>query len=116
MSTTSTNLEVFTNLAQVLQIMLKRESSVEPLALLFAGHSTRLFGKGDFEGGYESFSRVKSMFKMAREELEYATYFYNYMVEERALEEKRGDFVIEESKKGENYATKKQYNNEPKGD
>ena len=51
--------------------MLEREMDIEQLVLPLAFKSTRLFGEGNFEGGYESFSRARSMFKMAQEEPEF---------------------------------------------
>ena len=89
--TTSGELVVFSQIAHVLETMLEKENGVGRLALPFARRSTRLFKEGDFDGGYESFSAMKSIYMMALKEPEYAQDVYDYLVEEGVLEREAED-------------------------
>ena len=83
---TSSELEVFSQIASVLEGVLEGETGIGRLALPFARRSTRRFREGDFDGGYESFSCAKNMFMFAQEDPVYAQDFFDHLVEECALD------------------------------
>ena len=82
---TSGELEVFSQIAHVIEEMLEGETGAGRLALPFARRSTRRFREGNFDGGFESFLYAKSMLMFAQEDPVYAQDFFDYLAEEGAL-------------------------------
>ena len=102
---TSSELELFLQIAHILEEMLEGETGVGRLALPFARLSTRRFREGDCDGGFESFSYAKSMFVFSQNDPVYAQDFFDHLVEEGALEREIRD--IEPCEDVEKYVTNK---------